>query len=442
MAAASLFRDHVEGHRNPVLPAVGGDDIVEYVRQFQRAAIVGAVLRQIGDAHVIDCGQVSGGDGYAGHCGLSGGDGIGAEQKPRLATMAFSPQPPCASLAGARKECLANPAAGAPAIAALAFVRCFAPRVSGNPGRRRSGDVAGQPPSKAAPGPSSRQPRGRRSIIEIDAQVQVGRSHVMVAHLSHDGPDRNVFRRDRSYWVDLSLTPRRPNATGRFDRWPPGRSLEIGPLIAFPPGKPIEIRTTGGRHVSLICELDADEVNRWLPDDFEWSDRRLEAALNVASEEIHGLLMRLYDEVKNPGVGSEALFEALVTQLSIALARYYLDASAPDTKGGLAPWRMRLVDDRMSDPKERYPTVAELALLCRLSVRQFSRAFKVSRGCSANEFLRQNRMNSAKRRLFSRQSLAEVAQNLGFASQSSFTAAFKRATGATPAEFRKRSVGA
>ena len=284
-----------------------------------------------------------------------------------------------------------------------------------------------------APGPG-----GRRGL-EIDAEMTLAHAHVMIASLYHPGPDRNQFRRDRVYWVDLCLTPRRPNADARFaDHWSAARFTKLGSLIALPPRKRIELRSAGGRHVSLLCQVQASEVERWLPDDFEWTERRLEASLNLANDTIKSLMLRLNEELKQPSASSAGLGDAIVAQLAIELARHLAAASAEDDKGGLASWRLRLIDERIADPDAVYPTVTELASLCRLSTRQFSRAFRASRGCGIAEYLAQTRIDAAKRKLYTSAPIAQIAVSLGFASQSSFTAAFRRLTGTTPDQFRKR----
>jgi AraC family transcriptional regulator len=131
---------------------------------------------------------------------------------------------------------------------------------------------------------------------------------------------------------------------------------------------------------------------------------------------------------------------ALVDQLAIELARYIASVNEPTEKGGLASWRLRIIDERLAEPREP-PTLAELAELCRMSVRQLTRGFRTSRGCSVGDHLAEVRIDAAKRRLSSSQeSIKTIATSLGFSSQSSFTAAFRRATGGvTPNEYRKRA---
>lgn len=278
---------------------------------------------------------------------------------------------------------------------------------------------------------------GRR--LEIDAEITLSIAEVIVARLEHEKPDRNRFKREQVYWLDMCLTPRRPNALARFrDHWNPSRFSQIGSIAAFPPNQELELRSAGGSHASIICEIQAEAVECWFPADFNWTERRLEATLNITCEPIRQLMLRLNNELRRPEVGSFPLCEAIVKQLSIELARYLVAAKASDAKGGLASWRLKLVDDRITDPTMLYPTARELAALCRLSDRQFSRAFRVSRGCNVSDYLAQNRIETAKRRLSTTEPISEISASLGFATQSSFTAAFRRATGITPAQFRKQ----
>jgi AraC family transcriptional regulator len=50
----------------------------------------------------------------------------------------------------------------------------------------------------------------------------------------------------------------------------------------------------------------------------------------------------------------------------------------------------------------------------------------------------QMRIEAAKRRLATQESIKEIAVSMGFSSQSTFTYAFRRRAGITPNQFRKR----
>jgi AraC family transcriptional regulator len=274
--------------------------------------------------------------------------------------------------------------------------------------------------------------------FEVDAEAVLPTARVQLVRLDHPGPGESVFRADGVYWIDLCLTPRRPSARARYvDRWALHRFHGMGSIIALPPGEPLQLQTAGGRHASLICALKAEAVDRWFPPDYEWNDRRLEACLDLSSANIRGLLLRLALELRRPGVASEALTESIVFQLSIEIARYLVAISEPTEMGGLATWRLRTIDRRLGEPGEP-PSLAELAELCNMSVRQLTRGFRTSRGCSIGDYMAQSRMEAAKRRLSSGESIKTIAISMGYASQSNFAFAFRRATGVTPSEFRTR----
>jgi AraC family transcriptional regulator len=62
----------------------------------------------------------------------------------------------------------------------------------------------------------------------------------------------------------------------------------------------------------------------------------------------------------------------------------------------------------------------------------------MSRGCSIADYMTQTRIEVAKRRLATPESIKEIAASMGFSSQSTFTYVFRRNTGVTPNQFRTR----
>jgi AraC family transcriptional regulator len=141
-------------------------------------------------------------------------------------------------------------------------------------------------------------------------------------------------------------------------------------------------------------------------------------------------------ELRAPGFASDALVELMAAQLAIELRRYCGDASISDCKAGLSPWRLRKIEERLQE--ENPPTLKELASLCRISVRQLTRAFRASRGCSIGDVIAQRQMKQAQRLLLSGGEIKQIATRCGFSNPSSFTHAFRRETGLTPSQFRHR----
>ncbi|CAN7320871.1 helix-turn-helix transcriptional regulator [Phenylobacterium sp. LjRoot225] len=272
------------------------------------------------------------------------------------------------------------------------------------------------------------------------AELRLSSAHLLLMRLNHERPNTHRFFRDNIFWVDLCITPR--SARARYiDRWAPHRYSPLGSVVVLPPGFQLELKHEGRRHLSLICTLHAEDVNRWLPADFEWSDNRLEALLDISSPEIRSLLIRLSEEVRESRLAKREVCEALVELLSVEIARYLMSVGESTKVCGLAAWRLKVIDKRLMQGGE-IPTLVELASLCDLSVRQLTRAFRATRGCSIREYVSQSRIEAAKRRLATDESIKSISTSLGFASQSTFTYVFRRATGVTPREFRQRLLRA
>jgi AraC family transcriptional regulator len=188
----------------------------------------------------------------------------------------------------------------------------------------------------------------------------------------------------------------------------------------------------------VLCHLRPEALSQWFSDELTWTDHRLESGLDIAEPSVRNLLLRVAAELREPGFAREALIELLVAQVAIELARYCTTLTDAPAAGGLAAWRLRLIDERLREVRPA-PTLSELATLCNLSVRQLARAFRTSRGVSIGDHIASCRVDHAKRMLARNESIKAIAYELGFASPSSFSFAFRSATGQTPREFRAQS---
>jgi AraC family transcriptional regulator len=161
----------------------------------------------------------------------------------------------------------------------------------------------------------------------------------------------------------------------------------------------------------------------------------LDISSDVVNSQIEQLMLKLHQEVRTPGFASELMIEGLALQLSAELQRYYRQPSLSSASGGLSAWRLRKIDERLKT-LDTPATLPELALLCGLSVRQLSRAFRASRGISLGRYIVRQRIESAKLELVAGESVKRVASRMGFCSSAAFASAFRKATGTTPSEFR------
>jgi AraC family transcriptional regulator len=282
--------------------------------------------------------------------------------------------------------------------------------------------------------------RENQGWMQVEAELHAPAAMAQIVRFRFPEAIDNVTRMDDGYRLDLCLSPRPNNARVCYpDRWNTRRFERLGGLFLQPAGVTMHARSDGGcEQASLQCVLAPELMRNWMDEELEWTDGRLLAGLDIRDATIRGLLLRLGEEARHPGFASKVLVELITAQLAIELARYCSAVSDAGPKaGGLAPWRLRLIDERLREEREP-PTLVELAGLCRLSVRQLTRGFRTSRGCSIGEYVAEVRVENAKRLLISAQSIKSIAYSLGFASPSSFCHAFRRATGETPGQFRAR----
>ncbi len=274
-------------------------------------------------------------------------------------------------------------------------------------------------------------------MLKIGTEVRVPVATAQLAQFHFTDPiDIVMFDRD-AYWLDLCLEPRPNNARACYlDHWTAQRFERIGKVYLLPPGETIQTRSDGAAsHTSILCHFRPEALNQWFEGELQWTSRRLEATLDIPDANVRRGLLKLAEEMRHPGFASEMLVELIAAQLAIELGRYFAQFDEIPMTGELAQWRLRVIEERLADVQE-VPTLSELAALCKLSVRQLTRGFRASHGCSIGDYVANSRIERAKRLLVSDRSIKTIAHSLGFNSSSGFCFAFRRATGMSPGEFR------
>ncbi|MGY3549137.1 AraC family transcriptional regulator [Bradyrhizobium sp. USDA 4472] len=154
-----------------------------------------------------------------------------------------------------------------------------------------------------------------------------------------------------------------------------------------------------------------------------------------------GLLMSAADALEGNAV-LDALFRQRLTDL--LATRILAEHSGVPTvfapiSGGLAPHALRRAIERLRSDSDADVSLAALASDANLSRFHFCRAFKESTGLSPHAWLRQQRLERAMNLLKESDApIDSVAKELGYASQTAFTAAFRKLTGDTPSDWRRR----
>jgi AraC family transcriptional regulator len=153
------------------------------------------------------------------------------------------------------------------------------------------------------------------------------------------------------------------------------------------------------------------------------------------------LLMSAADMIEG-SAALDALFRQQLTDL-LATRLLAAHAGAPTTfeptMGGLSPTALRRAIERLRSDSDADVSLATLASDADLSRFHFCRAFKESTGLSPHAWLRQHRLEQAMNMLRDTDtSIESVARELGYASQTAFAAAFRKLTGETPSDWRRR----
>lgn len=276
--------------------------------------------------------------------------------------------------------------------------------------------------------------------VTVDAEWQGSGFSVQLVRFNIPAPTDALIAAEPDYQINMCLTPRPLNARACYrERWGPNRFERLGDIFLVPPGEQLQFRGDSGRQLSVLCRIAERSISALVGEPPEWSDQKLAATLDITNAPIRALLFRLTEEVRYPGFAADAMFTHLAGELAIELARFTLERDERPTTGGLAGWRLRIIDERLS-AEASGPSLGELAALCNISVRQLTRGFKVSRGCSIGDYVEARRMERAKRLLVDGESVKTIAFAMGFASPSSFTFAFRRAVGISPSQFRQRQT--
>ncbi|MGV8937389.1 MAG: helix-turn-helix domain-containing protein [Allorhizobium sp.] len=167
---------------------------------------------------------------------------------------------------------------------------------------------------------------------------------------------------------------------------------------------------------------------------------RFECVVGRPDPVIGGLLGALFS-CSDGEVDKSALF---VDQISVAigihLAQHYGNRKSSSTavRRKLSSRVQLELQSQIRCNLDGQISIEEMARTCNLSTRVFLQAFRETMGKAPHQWLTQERIEKAKHMMLtSNLPLKDITSQCGFADQSHFTRVFTRATGATPAAWRR-----
>ncbi len=157
---------------------------------------------------------------------------------------------------------------------------------------------------------------------------------------------------------------------------------------------------------------------------------------------VHQLGLSLKNVLAQDPACSRLYAETTATMLAVHLLQYYGQQRLEfkDYADGLPRSTLGRVIEYIQANLDRDLGLAELAAIAHLSPHYFTRLFKRSTGLTPHQFVIQCRVERAKILLIKGQdSIAEIAQQVGFANQAHLNVHIKRSLGVTPKKILEQS---
>jgi AraC family transcriptional regulator len=183
-------------------------------------------------------------------------------------------------------------------------------------------------------------------------------------------------------------------------------------------------------------------LSRVVAEQSEADPRRVEIVPQflVRDPVIEAVVGQLAREAQNGTPNGSLYAESACEFLAHHIVQQYSSLSKPPARfsGGLSAHRLKAVTDYIEENLANPIVLRELAVLARVSVRHFERAFRQSVGVPPHTYLLDKRVAAARNLLLSQPALTieQIAQRVGFSSSSHLVSVFRRKTGSSPARFR------
>jgi AraC family transcriptional regulator len=171
------------------------------------------------------------------------------------------------------------------------------------------------------------------------------------------------------------------------------------------------------------------------------ASRAIRPRLFFFDQAVWDTALKLKAEVGNADPGSRQYAEALCIVLMHELFRLEgaNTSAATPVRGGLPAWQQKRLTEYIEEHLSEHIPLAALAEFVGLSLYHFAHAFTQSFGMPPHRYHWARRMDRAKGLLrMPTLSVTQIGSRIGFCETSSFTRAFRKFTGLTPSEYRRR----
>lgn len=282
---------------------------------------------------------------------------------------------------------------------------------------------------------------GKPTLVTVEAELRAPGILVQIGNYDWDQP-LEVTEHNTVPALTLLLSPPHAYSEGYFtQQHGAGRFGEIGDVIFAPPDVQLHVRASGGPIRLVRCSFERGQFHEMTGFDARWGDRELRACLNLKNPRLRESLARLGQEALDPGFACGKLTEGLGMFMAVELRRHFHDLREQSQSSAqqLSPWQMNRISQYVENLSNYLPDVSDIAELCGISARHLRRLFKETTNQTIYQYSRDVWATKAKAMLSdTRVPVKEIASRLGFSDSSSFSTAFRRATGRPPKIFRQQ----
>jgi AraC family transcriptional regulator len=212
-------------------------------------------------------------------------------------------------------------------------------------------------------------------------------------------------------------------------------------VIFIPKDLPLYCILTPGMQRCISCMFDIGGLSRRAGLEWSWPDFDPADTLLIRNDYVRAGMRRLAEEVLSPGFAAAIQIEYALMFVAFELRR--LLHGAPQRAGGgrLSVGQLNLLRSMMVETSGKPPSIGQLAEACGMSGRQLAGAYRKTTGVTLRSFIAETALERAKALLLNRRALIkQVAFESGFQSSAAFTAAFRKAAGMTPVEYRRATT--
>jgi AraC family transcriptional regulator len=235
--------------------------------------------------------------------------------------------------------------------------------------------------------------------------------------------------------ASVDLTCRLPGGGGEERH-----RVSAGQFHVSPAHRVAEVSWTAEKQ-ELIIALEDSWIERIVGEAFGGRVPEIRNRAAIRDPSIEALAACLRHEMTGPGRCSRLCLDYVSASLALRLFEVYGENGRPQLpfKGGLSGYQRKRILEFIDAHLKENISLAALAAEAGLSPHHFGKAFKASFGITPCQYVTRRRVRRAKELLLSdHRSITDVAYTLGFCSHSHLTETFRKVTGMTPSEFRKK----